>query len=77
MFMRKPSRQFVFQRVYDMAAMVEECIENEGSLIELIGRTRTASRACEVLENINPSPVYICHDCGRASLRVSEKCRYV
>jgi HNH endonuclease len=33
--MRKPSRQFVFQRVYDMAAMVEECIENEGSLIEL------------------------------------------
>jgi hypothetical protein len=33
--MRKSSRQFVFQRVYDMAALVEECIENEGSLIEL------------------------------------------
>jgi hypothetical protein len=33
--MRKSSRQFVFQHVYDMAALVEESIENEGSLIEL------------------------------------------
>ena len=33
--MRKPTRQFVFQRVYDMAALVEECIDNEDSLVEL------------------------------------------
>jgi hypothetical protein len=33
--MRKSSRQFVFQRVYDMAALVEESIDNKGSLIEL------------------------------------------
>jgi hypothetical protein len=25
--MRKSTRQFIFQRVYDMAAMIEECIE--------------------------------------------------
>lgn len=33
--MHKPSRQFVFQRVYDMAALVEECIDDEESLVEL------------------------------------------
>lgn len=33
--MRKSSRQFVFQRVYDMAALVEECIDNDESLTEL------------------------------------------
>jgi hypothetical protein len=33
--MRKPSRHFVFNHVNDMAALVEECIEDEDSLIEL------------------------------------------
>lgn len=33
--MRKPIRQFVFRRVYEMAALVEDCIENEESLVEL------------------------------------------
>ena len=33
--MEKTSRQFVFRRVYDMAALVEECIENASSLMEL------------------------------------------
>ena len=33
--MRRPSQKFVFQRVYDIASMVEECVANEESLIEL------------------------------------------
>ncbi|MCL4872229.1 MAG: HNH endonuclease [Anaerolineae bacterium] len=33
--MRRPTQQFVFQHVYEMASMVEECLENEGSLIEV------------------------------------------
>ena len=35
LFMHKPTRQFVFQRVYDTAALIEECIEDEESIIEL------------------------------------------
>ena len=33
--METPTRQFVFQRVYDMAALIEACVEDEGSLYEL------------------------------------------
>ncbi len=33
--MHKPTRQFVFQRVYDMAALVEDCVANEESLSEI------------------------------------------
>jgi hypothetical protein len=33
--MRNPARHFVFQHVYEMAALVEECIDNEDSLVEL------------------------------------------
>jgi len=33
--MRKLTKQYVFQRVYDMAALVEACVEDIGSFIEL------------------------------------------
>src|SRR5438067_42860 len=33
--MSKAPRQFVFQRVYDMAALVEACVDNEESFVEL------------------------------------------
>jgi hypothetical protein len=33
--MRRLTKQFVFQRVYDMASMVEACLENSDSLMEL------------------------------------------
>jgi len=33
--MRRLTQQFVFQRVYDMASMVEACLEDEKSLAEL------------------------------------------
>lgn len=29
------ARNFIFRRVYDMAALVEECVGNPASLIEL------------------------------------------
>src|SRR5437660_7850736 len=33
--MRKLTKQYVFQKVYDMAALVEACAENGGSFNEL------------------------------------------
>lgn len=40
--MAKPTRPFVFQHVYDMAALVEACIETPESLIELDWTDRDA-----------------------------------
>jgi hypothetical protein len=33
--MRRPTQRLIFQRVYDMASMVEACLENNESLMEL------------------------------------------
>ena len=53
------TRPFVFQRVYEMAALVEACVENEESLVEIDWATRDVVRSAAKFGKISRLHHYI------------------